>query len=93
MTNYGMVSFDYPEYTSMALKLQNRKEIPQNSIKYKILNMLKGLLYTYRENVIESFIELWISESKITKYPPVPNVAINRRKIIEMMLSLDIHVT
>lgn len=93
ITNYGIMRFNFSEFNKISSKLRDSSKLGAHGIKSKILNMLKGLMHVYRDKVIESFFELWVSESKITKYPPVPNLAINRRKIIEIMKCLDIHTT
>ena len=88
MTNYGVITFDYDKFNkyNKNVKMLIEETQKMKSIKGLITKMLIGLMSRYRDAVLESFIELWISESRIKNYPPEPNNALNRRKIIEMMV-------
>ena len=92
MTNYGVITFDYENFNKFNKSLKSLKEETPKTIKGLIINMLKGLMSRYRDAVLESFIELWVSESRTKNYPPYPNNSLNRRKIIEMLILLDINI-
>jgi hypothetical protein len=66
-------------------------KLPQRSIKAVILNLLRGLMHRYKDQVLESFFELWIQESHDLNPRPEANMVQDRRKIIEMMIYLDIN--
>lgn len=48
-------------------------------------------MHRYKDQVLESFFELWIQESHDLNPRPEANMVQDRRKIIEMMIFLDIN--